>query len=577
MHSIRIDHDVPMKTRDGVTLRADVYRPDDADRHPAILSRTPYDKRVSWNSDYLGAIHAARAGYAYIVQDIRGRFASEGHYLPMTSEGRDGYDAVEWVASEPWCNGSVGMAGGSYLGRVQWQAAMEQPPSLKAIAPAIISSGPVSEFRARGVQDFEQNVSWFALMAVEMANRLEKEGRDVTEIRRRLVDARQNLGEVLNFLPFKDVPHFDFEGIREGFAARASGDLPPAIKGPEDLFWDFPKVKVPCFHAGGWYDIFVGGTFESFARMRERGGTQKSREGQHLFIGPWVHGGQLPAYSGGLHFGPMANAVASFSQTRQLMFFDRYLRDRDVEIPPIRYFVMGLNRWRNAKSWPLPETEWRSLFLHSGGRARTAAGDGILSWDAPGTQPPDSFDYDPANPTPTVGGRNLPTGTLVPGPLDQTPVEARGDVLCYSTPELTEDLEVTGPVSLRLFAATSAVDTDFVARLVDVHPGGAAFNVAEGIVRARFRNGIFADKKVMPGETLELEVDLASVSAVFRRGHRLRLDVASSNFPRFDRNMNTGNPFGEDAAGIVATQTVFHDADRPSHLRLPVIPAGSFR
>ena len=571
--AVRIDHDVPMRTRDGITLRADVFRPDDSGRHPAILSRTPYDKRLSWNSDFLSAVQAARAGYAFVIQDTRGRFASEGEYLPGMPEGKDGYDAVEWVAAEPWCDGRVGMAGASYLGRIQWQTALEQPPSLKAIAPAIITSGPLSEWRQAGVVDFEANVSWFSLMAVEMTNRLERQGRDVAEIRRWLERARQNIDEVLEYLPFRDVPHFNFEGIREGFQARASDALPPGITGDADLFWDFSRVTVPCFHAGGWFDIYAGSLFTSFTKMRAQGGSAAARQGQHVFCGPWVHGGQLPAFAGGLHFGPTANAAGSFSQARQLAFFDKYLRGEDIDIPAVRYFVMGRNQWRNASDWPLPETEWTRFYLSSQGRAQTAAGDGTLCREAPGSEPPDRYLYDPRFPVPTTGGRSLPTGKLVPGPLDQTHVERRGDVLCYTTSALREDLEVTGPIRLHLYAATSATDTDFVAKLVDVHPDGAAYNVAEGVIRARYRAGLLAPQPVVPGAVNEYEIDLANVSIVFRRGHRLRLDVTSSNFPRIDRNMNTGNRLGEDAEGIPAVQTVHHDATFASHLLLPVIPA----
>jgi len=233
---------------------------------------------------------------------------------------------------------------------------------------------------------------------------------------------------------------------------------------------------------------------------------------------------------------------------------------------------MGINRWRNADAWPLPETEWTPLYLSSRGRAQTAAGDGLLCFEAPAVDPPDRYLYDPRLPVPTVGGRNLPTGKLVPGPLDQTHVERRGDVLCYTTSELREDLEVTGPLKLHLYAATSAQDTDFVAKLVDVHPDGAAFNVAEGVIRARFRNGLLSPQPVVPGEVNAYVIDMANVSIVFRSGHRMRLDVTSSNFPRIDRNMNTGNALGEDAAGIVAVQTVFHNAQFPSRLELPVIP-----
>ncbi len=570
-HAIRIDHDVPMQTRDGVTLRADVFRPDDGQRHPAILSRTPYDKRLSWNSDFLGAVQAARAGYAFVIQDTRGRFASEGEYLPGQPEGKDGHDAVEWVAAEPWCDGTVGMTGGSYLGRIQWQTALEQPPSLKAIAPAIITSGPLSEWRRAGVVDFEANVSWFSLMAVEMTNRLERQGRDVTEIRHWLERARANIDEVLEHLPFKDVPHFNFPGIREGFIARSSDALPPGITSERDLFWDWERITVPCFHAGGWFDMYSGSLFTSFNRMREAGGSPLARAGQHVLSGPWAHGGQLPSYTGALHFGPTANAAGAFTQARHLAFFDRYLRGRDVEIPAVRYFVMGVNQWRTADCWPLPQTQWTPFYLSSDGRAQSAAGTGLLTRDAPGSQPPDRYLYDPRFPVPTTGGRNLPTGRLVPGPLDQTHVERRAGVLCYTTPELREDLEVTGPVTLRLYAATSAVDTDFVAKLVDVYPDGAAYNVAEGVIRARFREGLLSLKPVTPGEVVEYVIDLANVSNVFRAGHRLRLDVTSSNFPRIDRNMNTGNRLGEDAEGIPAVQTVFHDAVYPSHLLLPVI------
>jgi putative CocE/NonD family hydrolase len=570
--SVRIDHDVPMRTRDGVTLRADIFRPDDGGRHPAILSRTPYDKRLSWNSDFLSAVQAARAGYAFVIQDTRGRFASEGDYLPGMPEGKDGYDAVEWVASEPWCDGTVGMAGGSYLGRIQWQTALEQPPSLKAIAPAIITSGPLSEWRQAGVVDFESNVSWFSLMAVEMTNRLERQGQDVSEIRRWLERARTNIDEVLEYLPFRDVPHFNFPGIREGFQARSSDALPPGITSERDLFWDFSRVTVPCFHAGGWFDIYSGSLFTSFTKMRECGGSEAARQGQHVFCGPWVHGGQLPAYAGGLHFGPTANAAGAFSQARHLAFFDKYLRGKDIDIPAVRYFVMGVNQWRNADDWPLPETEWTRFFLSSTGHAQTAAGDGALTCDAPGAGPPDRYLYDPRFPVPTSGGRSLPTGKLVPGPLDQTHVERRSDVLCYTTGELHEDLEVTGPVKLHLYAATSAPDTDFVAKLVDVYPDGAAYNVAEGVIRAKYRAGLLSPQPVVPGEVNEYVIDLANVSVVFRRGHRMRLDVTSSNFPRIDRNMNTGNPLGEDAEGVPAVQSIHHDGTFASHLLLPVIP-----
>lgn len=570
--SIRIDRDVPMATRDGATLRADVYRPDDSEAHPAILVRTPYNKALS-SGGFLPATDAAFAGYAFVVQDTRGRFASEGTFVPRRSEGEDGYDAVEWVAVQPWCDGRVGMSGGSYLGRIQWETALEQPPSLRAIAPAIISSGPVGEFERGGVIRFESAVSWFSMMAVEIVNRLEREGRDVTDMRTMVDRARFNIDEVLEHLPFNEVPHFDFDGLRELFLTRATDELPSNVRSEDDLFWDASRIEVPALHIGGWYDIYAGSLFDNFARMRAGAATDAARAGQHLIAGPWVHGVGPTPYVGGLHFGPTSSAIAAQVPQSCLAFFDRYVRGGDAQLPAIRYFVMGRNEWRTAEEWPPPRAEWIRLQLGSGGHASTAGGDGTLTSEREGAQAPDVFTYDPRDPVPTTGGRLLASGKLVPGPLDQSHVEQRSDVLCYTTEPLADDLEVTGPVQLHLFASTSAVDTDFVAKIVDVHPSGAAYNVAEGIVRARYRNGVFAPAPVTPGEVNEYVIDLAHTSIVFRAGHRLRLDVTSSNFPAFDRNMNTGHRFGEDREGVIATQTVCHDDSHASYLELPVIPS----
>jgi putative CocE/NonD family hydrolase len=577
--SIRIDRDVPMKMRDGVVLRADVYRPDDSEKRPAIVVRTPYNKLLGGNSDYLSAVHAAFAGYAFIVQDIRGRFASDGDWMPGMPEGRDGYDTIETVAAEPWCDGNVGMFGGSYLGRNQWQAAIENPPHLKAIAPSIIGAGPLSDSRVSGPIDFESSISWFVAMAVEMIERMRRQGKDVARAREMLDRARFNLNEVYNYLPLNEIPHFQFEGLSEAFRVRMTDALPPDIKSEEDLYWPFEKVKVPCFLTGGWYDIFVGGLFTSFLKMREKGGSEIAREGQYILCGPWAHGSNLLAHVGGLHFGPTGSSVATFTMERHITFYDKYLRGIEGERrnSPVRYFVMGLNRWRNAETWPLPETEWQRFFLHSKGRANTAAGDGLLNRDAPISEPADIFVYDPRFPVPTMGGRLLDAGSLVPGPFEQTPVERRSDVLCYTTPELQEDIEVTGPLTLHIFASTSAKDTDFVAKLIDVYPDGSAYNIAEGWIRARYRRSILQPELVEPGQVYEYTINLANTSIVFKQGHRIRVDVTSSNFPRIDRNMNTGNPFGEDATGVPAVQTIYHSPDYQSYIDLPVIPASRAR
>ena len=570
--SIRIDRDVPIKMRDGVTTRADIYRPDDNEKHPAIVVRTPYNKLMSSASDFLSPMHAAFAGYAFVIQDIRGRFASEGNWLLGGSEGPDGYDTIESVAAEKWCDGNVGMSGGSYLGRNQWQAAIENPPHLKAIAPDIIGSGPLGESRLAGPIDFESGISWFVAMAVDVLERMRRQGKDVTKASEMLERARFNLSEVYNHLPVKDVPHFKFEGL-DGAFRRITDAIPADIKTDNDLWWPYEKVKVPCFIGTGWYDLATWGVFANFTNMREKGGSRVAREGQYIICGPWVHGSRLPAYAGALHFGPAASAVATFTNERRITFYDKYLRgiEGTRPNPAIRYFLMGVNRWRNAETWPLPGTDWQRFFLHSRGHAHTALGDGLLSRDAPASEAADVFVYDPRFPVPTVGGRLLDSGSLVPGPLEQSVVEKRHDVLCYTTPEMKQDFEVTGPLKLHLFAATSAKDTDFVAKLVDVYPDGAAYNVAEGAVRAKYRKGILYPEFITPGQVYEYIIDLAHTAIVFRQGHRIRVDVTSSNFPRLDRNMNTGNAFGVDAVGVPAVQTICHEGQYASYIDLPVI------
>jgi hypothetical protein len=389
-----------------------------------------------------------------------------------------------------------------------------------------------------------------------------------------VTQAMFNIDEVCNYLPLKEIPHFQFEGLAEGFTARIGEASLAALKSEDDLYWAYHKVKVPCFHISGWYDLFGAGLFTNFLNMREKGGSELARRGQHILCGPWAHGAAL-AYVGGLHFGPTASAMAALAMERHITFFDKYLRGIEPEprhLPAVRYFVMGRNRWQSADTWPLPQTEWQRFFLHSRGRANTTAGDGLLSRNEPGSEPPDRFLYDPMFPVPTRGGKNLPTGALVPGPLDQTVIEKRSDVLCYTTPELTEEIEVVGPLTLRLYAATSAKDTDFTAKLVDVYADGSAYNVAEGCIRARYRKSILKPELINPGEVYEYSINMGATGIVFRRGHRIRLDISSSNFPRIDRNMNTGNPFGEDAFSMPAIQTIYHQSDYPSYIDLPVIP-----
>lgn len=579
-NSIRIDHSVPIEMRDGTILRADVYRLYDSEKHPAILVRTPYNRQTVFDMLFLSYYDAVQAGYTVVIESQRGTYDSGGRGglgdIYMTAEGLDGYDTVEWLAAQPWCDGNVGTAGGSYMGLNQWITARENPPHLKAIAPWVSGSGAREPSRSNGIVNLGVALNWLLRMTMEDIDRQEKLGKDVSAIRPLLKEAVANPELVYNYLPLKDVPYFNFEGISEMWTSRvlnSSQDTPEYF---EKTRTPYEKIQVPCYHVSGWFDFNPSGTFDHFLNMREKGGSEAARRGQYILIGPWLHGGPTPGGdAGALGFGVLASKIGSQVSEHNLSFFDKYLRGMKVELPAIRYFVMGENVWRTADDWPLPETQWQRFFLHSRGRANSATGDGLLSRDEPGPELPDTFIYNPHFPVPTLGCRgHLQLVRYAPLPQEQSLIERRDDVLCYSTAELKEDVEVTGPLILHLFAATSARDTDFTAKLVDVYPDGRAYNIAcEGITRARYRKSFFAPELVNPGEINEYTIDLTAVSQVFRKGHRIRLNIASSSFPEYDRNMNTGNAVGEDARGIPAMQTIYHQADYISYIDLPVIKA----
>lgn len=568
--TIHIDHDVPMAMRDGVILRADIYRPANGGKCPAILMRTPYGKHIKKPLELLEYVEA---GYAVAIQDVRGRYASDGEWNRanmLAVEGVDGYDSVESIAAQPWCDGSVGMMGISYLSGLQWFAAMEQPPHLKAIAPGMggmrtvgIGMTPV---RSGGAVSLAVALSRIPLNGRDVLDRLERQGQDVTAFRQALEWTDANPEQAFNFLPLKDLPLLQLPALQAlwqlGIHTVPEQELAQRCR--------YERVQVPCFHHAGWYDVLEYSQFDSFVEMQRRGGTPLAREGQFILVGPWAHGSALTTSLGGINFGPQALPQPSLAQ-RHIEFFDHYLRGTVSEIPHVTYFLMGQNCWRTAEAWPLPQTEWRRMYLHSQGHANTSAGDGTLSPTEPQDETADRYVYNPLRPVPSVGGRI--TGNLIAGPLDQVTVARRSDVLCYTTPELESDVEVTGLLELHLFAATSVRDTDFTAKLVDLYPDGRAYNLAEGILRASGLHSIAAPEPVIPGEVNEYVVTLGDTSNLFRRGHRIRLEVTSSNFPLYDRNMNTGNAIGEDATGIPALQSIFHHAGRASYIDLPVIPS----
>lgn len=563
------EHNVAMKTRDGVTLRADIYRPSGNGNYPVLLQRTPYNK--TGTAEF--AQKAALRGYMVVVQDVRGRYASEGEWYTFKHEGEDGYDAVEWAASLPHSNGKVGMFGGSYVGATQMLAAVSHPPHLAGICPVVTASNYHENWTYQGGA-FEQwfNESWTSSLSQDTLDRFMQDGKNAM------------IGRTV--LPLKQYPLFNAK-----LAADATGmtrQLAPYfldwLDHPEyDSYWkqwaidaQYPSIQVPALTITAWYDIFQGGSLRNYLGMKTQAGNETARAGQKLLVTVGGHAG------GGRTIGTVDFGAAAAEYDEGAITLDWYdyllqgKQNRWASDKPVRIFVMGENKWRDEAAWPLARAKQTSYFLHSEGEANSASGNGFLyigPMEFRVEDRKDSYIYDPANPVPTVGGPLCCDGEHLPGgPLDQKEVESRPDVLIYSTPPLDADLEVTGPVSLDLFASSSAVDTDFTAKLVDVWPNGFAQNLTEGILRARYRESTSAAKPIVPGKIYEYKIDLWSTSNVFLKGHRIRLEVSSSNFPRFDRNLNTGKPASTNSNFVKATNTVYHDAKHPSVLLLPVVP-----
>ena len=571
--SIRVDTNVPVRMRDGVTLYADVFRPAAPGRFPVLLDRNPYGKHLAnYRSLYLDPIRAASRGYAVAIQDTRGRHTSEGEFYPFRHEVDDGYDTVEWCAAQPWSDGGVGMFGISYHGATQWLAAVGAPPGLKAIAPGVTSDSYYDSWTYLGGA---LNLGFATLWA----------GGDLTE-------------HVSAPTPGKEKQYAEFRRWKRQDPLSMAEYLPlndmPVLRGLADYYYDwlahptyddywkaisprerFHKVQVPALNMGGWWDGFLRGTFRCYLGMRERGGTELARSQQHLLVGPWTHEPIPKPFAGDRYYGWEASGEDIDIQGMMLAWFDRWLKEEDNGVdtdPTAYYFVMGEDVWRSSPVWPPPEMETTYYFLDSGGRANTRHGDGTLSPEPPGDgRRPDRFLYDPSNPVRTLGGPHMPgvPGRFATGVLEQAPVEAREDVLVYTSEPLERDLEVSGNVSLRLWAVTSAPDTDWTGKLVDVHPDGEAYNLCEGILRASLRESLERSTPTAPGEAYGYDVDLGPTSVMFKKGHRIRLQVSSSNFPAHSRNLNTGKPHHMDAEIRTATQTVLHDADHPSCLMLP--------
>lgn len=549
-HEVRSDRDVPVTMRDGTVLRADIYSPKAAGKFPVLLKRTPYNK-LEGDGVYTPEFGwlAAQSGYIVVVQDCRGRFHSEGEWYPFRDEGQDGYDTIEWAATLPQSNGSVGMFGDSYFAATAVLAALGNPPHLAAIFVVFPAADYGDGFP---YQDgaFVQGLAeaWTSSVAL---NTLERR-------------AQKQITNPNLTLPLGSYSVLDPAAIDGKTLAPYFFDW---LRHPSfDAYWrkwsleeHVASLDIPIYQVAGWYDLFLGGTLKHYGLIRNGAG-KDARKNERLLIGPWSHG-PLTRKQGELDFGEAADGDM---QKLTLRWFDSVLKGKkEIANDLVRYFTMGINHWRNSNAWPLPNTNYQRLYLHSSKWANSLTGDGELLPTLPAFEKPSKYTYDPAHWVPTHGSAS--------GPFDQRTIEKRQDVLVYTTPPFKDDVEVTGPVAAELYASSSAVDTDFTAKLVDVWPTGYAQNLTDGILRTRYRNSSTTPLLLTRGEIYKIRIDLAATSNMFQRGHRLRLEISSSNFPRYDRNLNTGEGLLRSFRMIAAMNAIYHDHDHPSALIVPII------
>jgi uncharacterized protein len=580
-----MEFDVPAAMRDGTVLRANVFTPDQPGTYPVLLQRRPYNKDLAVTPanpvTFAWSGYWASHCYIVVVQDVRGQYKSDGFFYTFRNEAEDGYDTIEWVAGLPKSNGKVGTWGISYPGATQLLPATLRPPHLTAIAPGNTSSDYHDGWTYEGgALDLSFAEDWPLRTIANSHVRRYPDGPALdAEMNQAIAD---EFTKWYWYLPLKDFPPLHPEDPR---VAPYFFDW---LRHPgNDWYWQqwsirsrYEDITVPALLFDGWYDIFINGQLENFVGLRTQGGSKVTRHGTQLVIGPWVHL-DWRRNVGAVDFGPEADNPVNEIQLR---FFDYWLKgiengvDKDA---PVRIFVMGANKWRTSSQWPVPGTVYRKYYLHSGGSANTASGDGWLSTEKPDRNRrsrwgertresrTDSYQYDPRDPVPSIGGRFQ--SSVPGGPYDQRPLLGRQDVLVYTTPPLEKDVEVTGPITVTLYASSSAKDTDFTAKLDDVYPDGTSMLLDYGIQRARYRDSATRPTLIQPGRIYPYTIHIWPTSNLFKVGHRIRLEISSSNFPMFDRNPNTGHPFAQDAELQTADQIVHHDEDHPSHVTLPIV------
>jgi putative CocE/NonD family hydrolase len=577
-HNIIVERDVMVTMRDGVKLAADIYRPDDGGSYPTLVNQHPYD------NDMFLVVHellfspliAAQKGYAVVTAEARGRAGSEGEWRPYGDEGNDVYDTVEWAASQSWSDGNIGLYGACALGLASIQGAVENPPHLKAAFSYMTATNFHSgwTYSAGGAFELGFQLSWvWTILARDTLSRLNLDPAALAEAEQKLADASSDLIKSASYLPLIDFPAYQDGAApywREWLSHPAYDDFWKKV----DNVSHADKIEVPVMHFSSWYDTCMKGHMDFNAALMERG-NKKVRDQHRMIIGPTDHSAYYnnrPSYAGERDFGPDALTGPDIVAGTLFDWFGHWLKGEDKTFMPdnqVRYYQMGENAWKEAKTWP-PAHTIQPYYLHSAGQANSRMGNGELSTQPQRAQPSDSFVYDPMDPVPTTGGRSMidvPTGVL-----NQAQLEERLDILVYTSSCLAEPLALSGPVSVTLYASSDAPDTDFTAKLVDVEPDGYCANIAEGIIRARYRNDREKEEFLEPGKVTEFTIDLWDIAHTFKPNHKLRLEVSSSNFPRFDRNLNSKvSPAlgrAEDARKVV--QQIYHSETYPSRLNLPV-------
>ena len=532
------------RMRDGVRLSTDVYRPRERRKWPTILIRTPYDNNVTNFVDF-GKRFAAW-GYAVAIQDVRGRYDSEGEWYPSKNEGKDGNDTLKWLSHQKWCNGKVGMTGGSYNAMVQWDVAVLKPPNLKAMVSMVCPSDLfVNCWYREGTLGWGDTLRWLVHVDARVNQNL----------------LAYNMRELYWHVPFKNVD--------EALGRHVAFWRDWIKHQTYDSYWKatsyhnrYHLVGVPVLHISGWYDDCADGNIHNYLSMKKNGRTALARNNQRLVMGPWAHHINESRKYGDMDFGATSLVDLDGLQKRWFDYWLKGIQNGVTAEPGVSIFVMGRNEWREEDDWPISRAKLTKFYFHSKGHANSLLGDGRLSTKTPGEEPADAFDYDPDNPCPSPINVNEPD--------DRRPAERRDDVLVYDSERLSKPVEVTGNIFVELFAVSSAQDTDFVAHLVDVYPNGYAHPVADGIMTARYHNSIEKPENILPGKAYRYRINLWHTCNLFTKSHKVRVEISSADFPRYARNMNTGKPYGADLKGKLAHQEILHNSKHASNIELPI-------